>query len=324
MMKIKKWAKKQAAILSLALANVEKNAFSQNRESLSNDINQERRHTQGKLADSLVHGEVTQEVMDLRWRTYKVLKETDGVTAEIIGYDDDGMPIVKTKKKDKRIGLDKIKIDPTDSYPLEMVVDNDEITIGVKETITNNLINTQEATIKTETFIDANTLKETEENVAIHGNINSNDFFASHKSEKPIKVGRTFFPKFNIENFTKKLNIRTIDEENKLLEFYVSVYSDKYNNISKFFINEVKKAIKNPLSTNILEINEVEFVTYKTIGADDFLEYKYEISSFDKIVEFNGYYIIKFFGKVTINGKDILEKHRMAKLDEKYKNKEKK
>jgi hypothetical protein len=33
-------------------------------ESLSSDVNQVQRHTQGQLADSLVHGEITQEVID--------------------------------------------------------------------------------------------------------------------------------------------------------------------------------------------------------------------------------------------------------------------
>jgi hypothetical protein len=94
--KVKNWVNKKAAIISLALANVEKNAFSQTGESLSNDVNQERRHTQGQLADSLVHGEITQEVINLRWRTYKILKESDGHISEVIGYDDNNMPIVKS------------------------------------------------------------------------------------------------------------------------------------------------------------------------------------------------------------------------------------
>ena len=87
MKKIKNWVKKKAAIMSLALANVEKNVFGQNGEPLSSYVNQERRHTQGQLADSLVHGEITQEVIDLRWRTYKVMRASEGVTAEIVGYD---------------------------------------------------------------------------------------------------------------------------------------------------------------------------------------------------------------------------------------------
>jgi hypothetical protein len=322
--KVKNWVKKKAAIVSLALANVEKNAFSQTGESLSSDVNQERRHTQGQLADSLVHGEVTQEVIDLRWRTYKVLKETEGVVAEITGYDDDGMPIVKTRKKDKKVGLDKIKIDPTDPYPLEIVVDNTEITLSISESINNVFINTNEMPkIESETFIDEK-LSTKKEEIALHGGIASNEFFASHKTDKPITINRLFFPKFYIENFTKKLNVRTIDDKNKMLEFYVSIYPDEYNKNSNLFLKEIKKAIENPITSNMLEIKDVGFISYKTIGVDDFLEYKYEINSFDKIVEFNGYYVIKFLASVVIDGDDVLEKHRVAELDKKYENKERK
>ena len=92
------------ATFSLALSIVENNALGQTADFLSSDVNQVRRNTQGQLADSLVHGEITQEVMELRWRTYKVLLETEGVTAEIVGYDDDGMPITKVRKVDKNKG----------------------------------------------------------------------------------------------------------------------------------------------------------------------------------------------------------------------------
>ena len=133
MERVKNWVKEKAVILSIALANVEKNAFGQNNEMLNTDINHDTRHSQGKLADSLINGEITQEVIDLRWRTYKILKATEGIISEITGYDDNDLPIVKTKKSDKKRGLENIKIDTYDSYPLEMVVENDDITIGVKE-----------------------------------------------------------------------------------------------------------------------------------------------------------------------------------------------
>jgi len=325
MERVKNWVKEKAVILSIALANVEKNAFGQNGESLSTDVNHDIRHNQGQLADSLINGEITQEVMDLRWRTYKILKASEGFISEITGYDDNGLPIVKNKKTDKKRGLENIKIDTYDSYQLEMVVENDGITIGVKESLENAFINIQnEATIKTETFIDTTSLENKEENIAIHGNITSDDFFASFKPQRPIVVGRTFFTKFNIENFTKKLNVRTIDDKSKLIEFYVSMYPYEYNKTSKLFLNEIKKAAKNPLASNMLEIKEVGFVTYKTTGADDFLEYKYEITSFDKIIEFNGFYVIKFLANVVIDGNDISEQHRVVELDKKYENKERK
>ena len=122
--KLKQWFNRRMAMLILAMSNVEKNALGQQGETLGSDVNQTQRNTQGQLADSLKQGEITQEVMNLRWRTYKILKESEGVTAEIVGYDEDGMPIVKTKKVNKKLGLKKVKLDPFDEYKLEMAMDN--------------------------------------------------------------------------------------------------------------------------------------------------------------------------------------------------------
>ena len=97
------WLQKQIARFMISTANVEKNAFGQNGETLESDVSKVQRHTQGQLADSLINGEVTQEVLNLKWRTYKILKATSGVKSTITGYDEDGMPIVKTTKKKPKI-----------------------------------------------------------------------------------------------------------------------------------------------------------------------------------------------------------------------------
>ena len=52
------------------------------------------------------------------------------------------------------------------------------------------------------------------------------------------------------------------------------MYPDEYDRKTRLFISEVKKAIENPMSVNMLDIEEVIFVTYKSIGVDDFLEFK--------------------------------------------------
>jgi len=109
-----------------------------------------------------------------------------------------------------------------------------------------------------------------------------------------------------------------------MLEFYVSKYPDEYNRTSRLFISEVKKIMNDGIKSTMLDLKNVNFITYKTLGSDDFLEYEYDNISFDKIVEFNGYYIVKFIGKVKISGNDILEIHRVAELDKKYEQKLKK
>ena len=75
---------------------------------------------------------------------------------------------------------------------------------------------------------------------------------------------------------------------------------------------------------NFLEFEEVSFVTNNTLGAQDFLLFSYGKITFNKIVEFDGNYVIKFNAKVLKNGEDILINYIDLELEKKYKNKQKK
>jgi hypothetical protein len=311
--KIGNWVKKKITTASIAFANVEKNAFNQKGDTLESDVNIVKRHSEGQLADSLVNGVITQEVIDLRWRTYKILKETQNVSSKIVGFDKSGYAIVETNKSDLKKGLKKIKVDNIDNYELEMVINNDPITIGVSDIINNQYVKSEITPIIDE-----------KENTATLGTISGDEYYNSFKTEFPIKVDRMFYPKFMIENFTKKLNVRDIDGKSKLLEFYVSKYPDKDDRKTVIFINQIKKATENPLSVNFLELVKVSFVTYKCLGIADFLLFEYDNISFDKIVEFDGNYIIKFKAKISTNGEPMFDKFKVDELDKKYENKERK
>lgn len=305
---------KKIGTATLALSNVEKNALNQTGELMSTDTHKFQKHTQGQVADSLINGEVTQEVMDLRWRMYKVLRATEGLTAKITGYEADGTPIVTTYQKNS--SLRKIKIDTTDNYPLEMVVDNGEIYLSGNESMETDYLKIYDSPITT---------YDNDNNASLTvGEINGLEYFTSQKTDRPIKVTRDNPVKFNLENFATKLNIRTINENKKLLEFYISIYPNPDDRKTHLLISDIKKAIDNPKQSPMLEIKSVNFVTYKTLGIPDYLLYEYDIESFDKITIFNGYYLIKFIGNVKTNGKDIFETHRMNELDKKYENKLKK
>jgi hypothetical protein len=318
-MKAKDWLKKKTAMLALAMGNIEKNVLSQNGETLSSDVTQTRRHTQGQLMDSLVNGVITEEVQNLRWRMYKALEASKDYKTTIL-KDEDGNPLVdedgnfvtKTRKVDRSKLLENVKLDTFDIYPLEMVIDNAEITLSVKEGMAQF---SSEKPIQNKD-LSGNTIS------ATHGVITAKESTVI-KPERPINIIRDSLSKFSIENFTEKLNIRKISETERLLEFYVSKYPDEYNRTSRLFISDIKKAINNPRQSSILDIKGVSFITYNTLGVNDFLEYEFNISSFSKIIEFGGHYVIKFIGEVTLNGKCIIEEHRMEELDKKYKNKEK-
>jgi hypothetical protein len=311
------WFKDKIAGFLIAMANVEKNSFSQEKNLLSDDISKHSEKETGTLMNSLKNNIVTQEVMNLRWRMYKILQESNGLTSEIIDYEPDGTPITKTTKKDNKRGLKKILLDKYDKYPLEMVINNDSISISGNDAMDNKYLN-----------LLGNTILNYDDNgeviSATHGEISGDEYFATHKNEKPIVVTSKNTRTFKLEDYTKKINVRSISETEKLLEFYVSIYPDIDNRTSRLFLSNLKKTIINPKQSTIIDINEIGFITYKTIGVNDFLEYKYEVISFDKIIEFNGNYVIKFKVKTIINGIDILEIYKQDELEEKYKNKTKK
>ena len=260
--------------VSLALANVEKNALGQGGEALSNDANTVQRQRQGMLSDDLMQGKITEEVITLRARMYRILEESDNYTycEGERGY-----------KVDKNTVDRKIKGEPSDEYKVELVVNNEKIPVDFADAID---------------YIDL-------------------------PAESPIIIGRDIMPKFKIESYTDKLYIKSIDKENKLLEFHLSKYKDQYDKKTGFFINHVKKAIANPRNSDLLDFNQVGFVSFNTIGCNNFLEYQYGNVEFDKIVDYNGSYVIKFKCKVTVNGESVTEKYSNDDLDERYANKEK-
>ncbi len=314
-MGVGKWLKNQATAIAFALSSVEKNSFSQNGGNLDNDINQEQRHNQGTLADSLINGVVTAEVEALRWRTYKVLEAANNWRTEIT-YDKDGKRISNHVQYDNKAILSGIKQDTFDDYNLEMVVINAPINLSVIDMLDDDTI----------TFTDSPTVffdERLKQEVTRHGEISMSDI-STNKNERPIKIDREELPKFQIEDFTIKLHVRDISKTEKLLEFFINKYPDENNRTTRLLISDIKKAIENPRASNMLNIKEVGFITYKTIGVRDFLEYQYKITSFDKIIEFGPNYVIKFKAEVLVDGESVVEKYRNDELDTKYKNKESK
>lgn len=319
--KISNWFKKQITALALATANVEKNAFGQEGNNLDEDSGKYQRHNQGTLADALERGEITQEVKELRWRMFKILEASDKALITILGADEEGyltLDVEQPNPTGLKVLLNKVRVDDFDDYPLEMVVNNKPITLGSIESLTDEIKEYDYDERKSTVREDDGSF------VATLGEISSDTHQSSMKMERPVKVLRELRPKFEIEKFSTKLNVRKINDSERLLEFYVSIYPDEYDKTSKLFLSELKRAIQNPRSSNMLDMLSVGFTTYKTIGVKDFHQFQYRITGFDKIVEFDGHYIIKFKSEVIINGEYLLSKYRLSDLDEKYNNKVKK
>lgn len=300
-MGISDWVRRKLAIIAIATANVEKNALNNEGKSMSDNLGSELKLSQERLSESLINGEITQEVKDLRWRMYKVLNNLSGAVSKRTGrFDADGEEIIETTFNN-HLKLDKIKVDDTDEYPLEKCIYNNMIKLSISDVVNN---------------LDINIF---EENVSF-------DNLGSGVAPRPtIVINREFPTKINIENYVKKVNIRTINESEKLVEFCVSKYPDEFDRKTNFFISEIKKCIVNPRSSNIIDINGLAFITdINSLGANENLLYEYDLTSFYKIVEFNEFYVIKYKAHVIVDGENQYLKYEEAELEEKYKNKVKK
>ena len=317
------WLKKQMAVIALATSSVEKNALGQNGLTVDTGVSTEQSHKKGTLEHNLINGEVTQEVKDLRWRMYKMLDASDKIIVTSLGVDEDGyhtLDLEQPNEKGLNLLLRKVKLDKFDDYPLEMIVKNEPITMGVSAAFNKNV------SAYTETQIDGTLIRDEQGKVvgATIGEIDNDAYQSFINPGLPIEVSREYTPKFEVEKYTKKLNVRSISSTDKLLEFYVSKYPDEFNRKTRLFLSELKRGIINPRVCDIFDIKTVSFTTYKTVGVKDFRHYVYDVQSFDKVIEFDGYYVIKFKCGVTTNGKYLLENFKEDKLEERYKNKERK
>jgi hypothetical protein len=252
---------------------------------------------------------------------YKVLAASANVkvTHE---QNDEGNFTYTTEVLNKANELRKIRLDEYDDYPLEMVINNvgkpkasHEDMDGFKILESDKTTNILSGELNNDSNSGVTTSR-------VVGEISSDEFFTLISSEPKIQIGRECPPKFQLEKYTKKLNIRRIDENTRLLEFYVSKYPNEYDRRSDVFINNVCKISENPRVSSIIDFTGVTFTTYGDTGVHDNKSYKYNNLSYDKTVEFDGHYVIKMRGMVIENGLDLTEKYRMKDLDERYANKE--
>jgi hypothetical protein len=289
------WLKSQFLALILALVNVEKNALKQNGGNLSDDVGQEQQIQQNQFLQDLIQGRVTQEVKFLRWRIFKILETIQGKDITV-KENADGTVNYTAKDKNYSHKLKKIKTDPSDTNELELVVDNlTDTTMGQLD------------------ILDAK-----------NENINASEHDSLVKPESKIKIRHTYPSKFRLEKYVKKMNVRTIDGETKLLELYVTSYPDEFDRLHKMFMIELKKSVANPRASNIIELDTISFVTNKDLGTVDNRLFEFDNIKYYKIVEFDGHYVIKFKTNVKTYGHSIIEQFREHELDMRYENMESK
>jgi hypothetical protein len=318
-MKIKKWLKNKATNLLLVTSNVEKSMLSQSSDEDLSTSNKEQKLQQSSLMSALLRGEVTQEVESLRWRMYKVIGEAQNYKTTInnIKRDDDNfednddevfsVTTAKINIEESRNRLKNIIIYNGDEHPLELVLDNLEITSSIIDIL---------GKIRLDSV--------TGDSKGRIGGVTSSNMNSSVKSHYKMEFTRDFRPKYEIEEFIDKIHIRSFDNSKKIIELCVFKYEDETKPLKRILLSELKKGLKNPIHAQTFNFNKINFVTEKTTGYHDFMIFEYENVKLFQIVEFNQYFIIRYYGEVTKNGEYLFEKYRLEELEEKYANKERK
>jgi hypothetical protein len=117
---------------------------------------------------------------------------------------------------------------------------------------------------------------------------------------RPLKVQRGVTPRHKIENYTSNIHVRTVEGNNKLLDFYIPKSSE-----NQLIMNELENLKRTRKITDLVNFTKTSFTTQDS----EMLVFEYRMLAFDKVVEHNNCYIIKMFAECTTDGRWAAEKY---------------
>lgn len=138
-----------------------------------------------------------------------------------------------------------------------------------------------------------------------------------------IKIKRDIFPRFQIEQYVKKLVLKQADG-NYVIDLYCSKYPSQFSEKKdKAFISEIQKIKSGKVrNSDVLDFNEINFVTSNAWGIDDWFKFSFNDFEYYDIVEFDGNYVIRLGCQSNIFMGNLLDKIYCESAEKKYENKE--
>ena len=255
-----------------------------NKELSSGGAVEEQKMEEHNLYASLLKGEVTQEVKDLRYEMYESVKQSKDW--KVIGYS--GQAVKKNHMLDKT----PMKIDEEDGLKVILIQDNKVYMQGADSSL-NNL----GKILDTRTEADA---------------------------EHTFKATHEYFVRHKIEAFSKKVVVKLTGEENKFkLDFYLSEFPVENDPRAVYVVKELESLYKSGSRTSDLtDLITLTFVTDKAYGDDDWKIYDFRIKEYVGIKKFDGNYILSFYASLPDGVKDTTEEFNDEESVKKFKNKE--
>ena len=153
------------------------------------------------------------------------------------------------------------------------------------------------------------------------GEKSQGDLSKSKQKKFTINIKRDFLAKFNIEQYTEKIVIKQLNDDESIIDIYVYQYMKQFNNIHKLFLKQIEQIYTGDIRNDIIEFNSISFITNNAYGAEDLLEYEFNNIQFENIIRFNEFYVLRFLGKNVKYGNDLLNDiydEKTAKLNEEH------
>lgn len=294
---IKKWATQLIIGLVAGMRKTESDMLTSAGISteVGSEINQQVRDN--RISKKLLRGEITQEVKELVWRTYKVDRES----REYEYYS----PTL-AKKKGKKV-MDEKAVQYENSENMKLITIQGNHKIG--ETLN----------ISAYASYDEKGNQEDKETYKKEDSVNVGEV------EYTVHITRQYTARYRIEEFIRRIVVkqeRNTDETNKnvRLDIYVSKYPNSSAYKSKGFVREVEYIMRSGKPSDVYEFETLSFVTNKAAKFYDGVKFVFGGFKYVCTVEYDGCYIIKFDAQI-LTEEDLIEKYRCEELDEKYANK---
>lgn len=135
---------------------------------------------------------------------------------------------------------------------------------------------------------------------------------------RTIFIERKFIPKFRIEDYVEKVIVKRNDEGKAVLDLYVSKYDSQFNNIQKLFLNKIRAIYGGEIDRTLLDFDKLYFNTFKAFGSEDLHKYEFTNLSFEDIVLYKGWYVLKFISDISIDGEDVIGQYFDKETQEKF------
>jgi hypothetical protein len=153
------------------------------------------------------------------------------------------------------------------------------------------------------------------------GEKSQGDLSKTKQKKFTINIKRDFLAKFNIEQYTEKIVIKQLNDDESIIDIYVYQYMKQFNNIHKLFLKQIEQIYTGDIRNDIIEFNSISFITNNAYGAEDLLEFEFNNIQFENIIRFNEFYVLRFLGKNVKYGNDLLNDiydEKTAKLNEEH------